>query len=83
MKPLGVKKPLRNFEPSNPGSHKKLKPSFPTFVFLYKKECNDGHWTYKGDGVQYLTQISHFFRFDIDLDVNIKIYTQLYSNNIK
>ena len=25
----------------------------------------------------------HFFRFNIDFDVNIKIYTQLYSNNIK
>ena len=39
MKPLGVKKPLRNFEPSNPGSDKKLEPSPPTLVSYKKKEC--------------------------------------------
>ena len=41
MKPLGVKKPLRNFEPSNPGSDKKLEPSPPTLV-SYKKKSVTG-----------------------------------------
>ena len=40
IKPLRVKKLLRNFEPSNPGSDKKLEPSSPTLVSYKKKECN-------------------------------------------
>ena len=46
MKPLGVKKPLRNFEPPNPGSDKKLEPSPPTLV-SYKKKMSVEHWIIK------------------------------------
>ena len=56
MKPPGVKKPLRNFEPSNPGSHKKLKPSFPTFVSYIKKSVMMDIGRIRGmGGGQYLT----------------------------
>ena len=61
MKPLGVKKPLRNFEPSNPGSDKKLEPSPPSLVSYKKKECRPTINQSKGNILSFLTVSLDFF----------------------